>query len=439
MAEELRIDRASMVLRVALIAALGGGGCNGEDARHFAAATSGDDTTVGQPDPAATTDGSDDTDDTDDTEAETSAETEDSGSDTTGIEEEPKPPLVIVGGSLAESNDVVLDAILARRAEEGPMCVIPIASNSPLDSMVAMVERFDERGGEGTALGVFLSVDNPEDAFEPATVRTLEGCSGFFFTGGLQSRITAVLRPRGVVTPALQAIHARHLEGAIVSGSSAGAAIMSDPMISSGTSAGAMDNGTDADGVRIRDGLGFFEHGIVDQHFLARGRIGRLLVATIEVDAFDVGFGIDEDTALVVDDDVASVIGTSGVVVIDTSDAISDASGSATGLRLHLLGAGDQYDLSTRQPSVAPNKLKIEEDGGAIPVPPNLFASWAFLHLLDDLSRASDDEVVVPVGEHQLTFQKSSDFEAHRHDGEGVQGTPAGLTVGPLLVDVHRA
>jgi hypothetical protein len=60
------------------------------------------------------------------------------------------------------------------------------------------------------------------------------------------------------------------------------------------------------------------------------------------------------------------------------------------------------------------------------------------LHLLVDLSRSGDSEIVVPAGEHHLTFRKAPGFEASRHAGEGVQGTPAGLTLGPVLVDVHR-
>ena len=62
---------------------------------------------------------------------------------------------------------------------------------------------------------------------------------------------------------------------------------MSGPMIVSGTSLNALSAGItqdpdEEDGFRIGRGLGFFSWGLVDQHFLQRGRIGRLLAAARE-------------------------------------------------------------------------------------------------------------------------------------------------------------
>ena len=47
-------------------------------------------------------------------------------------------------------------------------------------------------------------------------------------------------------------------------------------------------------------GLGFFPFGMVDQHFIKRGRLGRLVVAMAEAGVRR-GFGIDENTALLVE------------------------------------------------------------------------------------------------------------------------------------------
>jgi cyanophycinase len=108
----------------------------------------------------------------------------------------------------------------------------------------------------------------------------------------------------------------------MVGGTSAGAAIMSDPMIAGGSTTTAIARGvrrsaieTDEDddgaagGVSITPGIGFLASAIIDQHFLARGRIGRLVAAVLDLDEFDIGFGVDEDTGLVIDDDVAYVVG----------------------------------------------------------------------------------------------------------------------------------
>ncbi len=83
-------------------------------------------------------------------------------------------------------------------------------------------------------------------------------------------------------------------------------------MIGGGNSLGALTHGViedyqgddfpEGDGVLMTKGLGFFPFGIVDQHFDQRGRIGRLIVALInEKNRFNMGFGVDENTALIYD------------------------------------------------------------------------------------------------------------------------------------------
>ena len=83
-------------------------------------------------------------------------------------------------------------------------------------------------------------------------------------------------------------------------------------MIVSGTSMralveGSCENPGDEDGFRLGSGLGFFPFGLVDQHFLHRGRIGRLLAAARQFDE-KVAFGIDENSAMVVQGVYAGVL-----------------------------------------------------------------------------------------------------------------------------------
>ena len=68
-------------------------------------------------------------------------------------------------------------------------------------------------------------------------------------------------------------------------------------MIAGGSSEDAVTHGVrlpDGDGVHIREGMGFFELGMLDQHFLARGRIGRILVSALQENSPQIGLGIDE-------------------------------------------------------------------------------------------------------------------------------------------------
>jgi cyanophycinase len=281
-------------------------------------------------------------------------------------------------------------------------------------------------------------------------------CSGFYFTGGVQSRILDAFRPGGQTTPAYQALLQRWQEGAVVAGSSAGAAMMSDPMIAGGSSAGAIaagirtaaaadrDDEGDASGggVSIAPGMGLFQGGIVDQHFLARGRIGRLLVAVLGLDEFHHGFGIDENTALLADGSRVSVAGASAVVIVDASQAQRTGRGG-TGIRLHLMSAGDSYDLNTRRLLIAADKAPLPvRDGTATATTtahPDIFARWALLHLLHEFAGSSRAELVAPVEGGKLVLRKNAEFAARSRSGTGVEGTPEALTITGITVDLHLA
>jgi cyanophycinase len=352
--------------------------------------------------------------------------------------------LVIVGGALAANNESVYRAILDGRLGKGPLCVFPTASATPDSAMDGPVGNFDKFGGPGTAKGVFLSMDKPETARDPAVVSQIRACSGFFFVGGVQSRVIRTFRPDGKATPAYDALMARWREGAVVSGSSAGAAVMSDPMIASGTSAGAVTAGLrrvpialadseEASGsVTITTGLGFFPAALADQHFLARGRFGRLLVAMLDLDQFDLAFGIDENTALVVDGNTVSAAGASGVVVMD------EKARGANGVRVSLMSAGDRFDLTNRTVTLKAEKSAIARSGEPVAPLKDVFARWELLHLLDHFARSPQTELAIPLARGQLTIRKDASFRAVSSGGVGVQNAPAGLAMTGLWFDLRR-
>ena len=348
--------------------------------------------------------------------------------------------LVIVGGALQADNADVYETVLEAREGEGALCVIPTASANPGRSMDGAVERFIAYGGADAAKGILISTEDPSQARAPSVVAVLSTCSGFYFTGGAQSRIADVFLPAGDTTEAYRALWQRWREGAVVAGSSAGAAMMSRIMISGGSSGEAVAHGVapepDADGVFVRGGMGFFEP-FLDQHFLARGRIGRLLVAVSRADLPQIGFGIDENTALVVDRDSAVVVGASGVVVVDARAAQSQASNRATNLRVSLAGAGDMIDLRSYEVRRGVGKSPVPSPATTLELPADPFARWALLHLIADLSRTSTREAVFTLPEAVLRITKADDFSAFMAapDG-GVEGTPLGLSAGPFRVDL---
>ncbi len=89
----------------------------------------------------------------------------------------------------------------------------------------------------------------------------------------------------------------------------------------------ALDFGITADsrerGLLLTKGFGFFQAGIIDQHFYHfRGRLGRLTRA-VDESKVPYGFGIEENTALIVEPSGrCRVQGTGMVTIIKTSPKI---------------------------------------------------------------------------------------------------------------------
>jgi len=351
--------------------------------------------------------------------------------------------LVIVGGALQSDNAAVYSAVLEARHGSGPLCVIPTASSDPSEAIEGAVATLTQYGGIGSAKGVLLSTDEPERARDPAVASELTECSGFYFTGGSQSRILDVFLPEGDTTEAYRALWQRWREGAVVAGSSAGAAMMSRVMISGGSSEEAVNLGVadaqDADGVRLRPGMGFFEP-ILDQHFLARGRIGRLIVAVIDEAAPQIGLGIDENTALVVDGESAVVVGASGVVLVDGRASQTLGPNRASGLTVSLIGAGDTVDLNSLEIRRAGGKTVLPVDETTLELPEDPFARWAFLHLMRDLAASPATEASFDLAGVTLRIVEAVDFSvAGSGTSGGVEGAPPGLSAGPFLVDLLPA
>ena len=93
-------------------------------------------------------------------------------------------------------------------------------------------------------------------------------------------------------------------------GTSAGAAIMTDSMLTGESDAAGDTTGYYGDEfpaiarqrIQVVPGLGFLHGAIVDQHFIRRERHNRLISAVLERPTL-IGVGIDESTALEVGPD----------------------------------------------------------------------------------------------------------------------------------------
>ena len=158
----------------------------------------------------------------------------------------------------------------------------------------------------------------------------LRRCTGVFFTGGDQSRIMDVLRDAELIG----ALRERYKAGVVFGGTSAGAAIMSERMITGEGDFTVID----AAKVEVRPGLGLLPGVIVDQHFVKRQRENRLF-GLVLAHPEERGVGIDESTAILVEDGRrALVVGSSQVVLVDASEK-KDV------LVLTLLRAGQTFEV----------------------------------------------------------------------------------------------
>jgi cyanophycinase len=270
----------------------------------------------------------------------------------------PRGELVIVGGGLDADNAEVIEAFVDGAGER--IVVLPTASGVPHESGPNAVEDLERHSDGGQSFDVLeVTIATADRASSRVYVEVIEEAHAVWFTGGDQSRITTVFRPRGIDTPAQDALERLLERGGRVAGSSAGAAIMSDPMISGGTSRDALLHGRGERGFDLERGLGFFPYGIVDQHFLKRGRIGRLIVA-LEESERALGFGIADDRALAVDlgTNTGRPLGERAVVVVDVAGMERDGR-SRTDVRIALVSSGDTIDLETGAVAFADDKAEL--------------------------------------------------------------------------------
>ena len=297
-------------------------------------------------------------------------------------------PLLMIGGRFESDNGALFEAL--KQHSNGRIAVLAMASQYPLEVGQELVDDFHRYDIESELIPLYF--ENRETAaFDPALVERIASYGSVFFSGGDQSRIVGALIQDGEETPVLQCIRRCHDAGGLIAGTSAGAAIMSGPMIVSGTSlsavtAGLCEDPDDEDGFRVGSGLGFFSWGLVDQHFLARGRIGRLLAASRELNQ-GLAYGIDENSGLLVEGDRGTVIGETGVMFLDLRKARFDTGGyDIRDVRLSYLDDGDAIDLRRGIPRPAADKRRVRASRTAYrrpaPVRRHAFSGYAIHDLV---------------------------------------------------------
>lgn len=255
--------------------------------------------------------------------------------------------LVVIGGGNRPASVMQLFARLAG-GEKGKVLVFPQASELA-DTGERLQREMSALGiGSVTVVGVGRDAADADE-----TLRLTDGATGVFFGGGDQSRLMAALRGSKLEARLLQL----YRDGAVMAGTSAGAAVMSRVMITGDerrpVSEDAAWQTIESGNVVTGTGLGLLDDVIVDQHFVLRRRAHRLISLVIEHPE-SMGVGIDEATAVWVKPDrTFEVVGEGPVFVVDARGARTsrDSEGHglrASDLRVHVLRSGSRYDLAGR-------------------------------------------------------------------------------------------
>src|SRR4051812_41822031 len=256
--------------------------------------------------------------------------------------------LLIIGGHEDKEDDKLILRMLAKKVgKAGKLVVATIASDSPK----AMFEQYDATlRGIGMRHIHHLYVESREEACDESKLRILRDADAVFFTGGDQLKITSQIGD----TPIFSKVHQIFEAGGLIAGTSAGASVMTETMMVSGSSKESYKIGSL---LQMAPGLGLLPGVIVDQHFAQRGRIGRLLGAVAQNPRM-LGIGLDEDSAILVQRGRFQVLGSNAVHVVDGSrvtfsnitEAEPDTSLCIYGVRLHVLNQSDTFDLKNRRP-----------------------------------------------------------------------------------------
>lgn len=230
----------------------------------------------------------------------------------------PKGKLFIIGGG--NRSDKLMNQLLSISSlqKKDYIVVLPMSSEEPDSAYIY----FKKQVGKLTPNPIVMLNFNKQTATNQVLVDSLQKAKLIFISGGDQSRFMKVVNN----TPVFTAIHQAYQNGSTISGTSAGAAVMCEHMITGNQKletkyTSTFDN-IRYDNLETAEGLGLVKNVIIDQHFLKRSRYNRLLSALVEFPTH-IGIGIDESTAIIVRNKEIEIVGESEVIVFQNPKGIT--------------------------------------------------------------------------------------------------------------------
>jgi cyanophycinase len=255
---------------------------------------------------------------------------------------------VLIGGACTPDGGALGAFLSLAGADAGaPIVGLTTASSNPVKAAAAWRRDFASAGAHNVEIPIVATRDQANDA---SIASRVQDASGIFLGGGDQVHLIATLSGTAVG----EAIRDAFRRGAVVCGTSAGAAALTETTMAGGE---VDEDGNEVE-MYIGPGLGLLcFNALIDTHFAQRRRLQRLFVAIAGYPQL-LGLGIDEDTGLVVHGSLGEVVGKGGVTFVDGRDTVrfDNASQVTKGgeltlshLRVGLVGTGQRFDLEARE------------------------------------------------------------------------------------------
>ncbi|MGD9563437.1 MAG: cyanophycinase [Pyrinomonadaceae bacterium] len=271
--------------------------------------------------------------------------------------------LLVIGGAEDKYNErrILRKFLELAGGDKAEILIVPVASDYPEFAADVYTQAFRNLGVANPRV---LRATSRQDVVGADAAELLDGVTGVFMTGGDQMRLVSILGGTEFAAKLRKLVRSTPI---VLAGTSAGAAGMSTSMIVRGEALPHPQRNS----VRLSPGLGFLKNIIIDQHFTERGRISRLITA-VSYNPYNLGLGIDENTAIILDSNgVLEVFGVGSATIVDGSyityneiaEVTDNESFSVCGVQLHILRDGLIYNYLERHP-IQPAKEFLLPDIG---------------------------------------------------------------------------
>ena len=252
-----------------------------------------------------------------------------------------KGKLFIIGGG--SRPDFLVDRMIKEAGLKSgeTVAIFPHASEEQDSSFYYAKQQFEKRN-----LKALDCAFKKDEKLPPSKLDSLKTAKLIYIGGGDQVTFMEIINSNPEVKNLLESAYQN---GKMIAGTSAGAAVMSEVMIT-GNQLKYNDYENTFDNIEIKNvetkqGLGFIKTAVIDQHFVVRSRYNRLLSLIIENPTYK-GIGIDEGTAILVKNGSAEVVGRAQVIVFKNPKQSKKLNGDklgAKGITLDIYLNGEKF------------------------------------------------------------------------------------------------